>query len=157
MKMNPCSINIMKTLLASLLVMAIYSLTPSLGDIASKHYLIKAEFENIGGLKLNSNITIDGEVVGRVSDINYNNHGYTAVVSMLIKRDYPLAVDTTATVLTSGLLAEHYIGLDPGAEEAYLQSGDLIKLTQPALAFEQVIGQLLYSRGQEDLTGEKNL
>jgi len=76
---------------------------------------------------------------------------------MLIENGYQLAIDTMATVLTSGLLAEHYIGLDPGAEEAYLQSGDLIKLTQPALAFEQVIGQLLYTRGQEDLLGEKSL
>jgi len=155
--MNACTKNIMKALLASLVVVAIFSLAPSLGQIASKHYLIKAEFENIGGLKANSDIKVDGEVVGKVSDIDYNNHGYTAVVSMLIYNDYQLATDTSATVLTSGLLAEHYIGLDPGAEEAYLQSGDLIKLTQPALAFEQVIGQLLYSRGQEDLLGEKSL
>ncbi|MFW2371533.1 MAG: MlaD family protein [Gammaproteobacteria bacterium] len=147
----------MKALLVSLVVVAIFSLTPRLDKLASNHYLIKAEFENIGGLKTNSPIMIDGDVVGKVSAIDYNNHGYTALVSMLIEQGHRLPVDTTAIVLTSGLLAEHYIGLDPGAEQAYLHSGDLIKLTQPALAFEQVIGQLLYSRGQEDLLGEKSL
>ena len=155
--MNNCTINIMKGLLVSLVLMVVYMLVPSLGDLASNGYLVKAEFENIGGLKVNSSIMVDGAVVGKVTDIDYNNDDYTAVVSMLIEHAHQLPVDTSASVLTSGLLEEHYIGLDPGAEEAYLQSGELIKLTQPALVFEQVIGQLLYSRGQEDLTGEKNL
>ena len=144
-------------LLASLVLSVVIILMPGMDEFTSSGYLIKAEFENIGGLKVKSNIMTNGVVVGKVSDIVYNNNGYTAVVSLLIEYSHQLPVDTTASVLTSGLLAEHYIGLDPGAEEEYLQSGDLIKLTQPALAFEQVIGQLLYSRGQEDLLSEKSL
>lgn len=147
----------MKGLLVSLAILIVFMLMPSLVDLFGRAYLVKAEFENIGGLKVNSNILAEGVIVGKVADIDYDNDGYTAVVSMLIDNSHQLPLDTTASVLTSGLLEEHYIGLDPGAEEAYLQSGDLIKLTQPALAFEQVIGQVLYSRGQEDLIGEKSL
>lgn len=157
MKTNTCSLNIMMGLLASLVVMVVILLIPKIDEFSSSGYLIKAEFENIGGLKAKSNVMANGVLVGKVSDIDYNNNGFTAVVSLLIDYSHQLPVDTTASVLTSGLLAEHYIGLDPGAEEEYLQSGDLIKLTQPALAFEQVIGQLLYSRGQEDLISEKSL
>ncbi|MCW8955358.1 MAG: MlaD family protein [Gammaproteobacteria bacterium] len=157
MKMNTYSINTMQGVLVSILVLAVFVLTSRLGDFANGHYLIKAEFENIGGLKAHSNVMIDDRVVGKVRGIDYNNDGYTAVVSMLIESGYQLPVDTTASVLSSGMLAEHYIGLDPGAEEEYLKSDELIRLSQPALAFEQVMGWLLYSRGEEDLIGEKNL
>ena len=155
--MNTCSVNILKGLLVSLAIVAAFVFSSNPIGFKARGYIVEAEFENVGGLKVNSEILMNNVIVGKVSDIKHKNEGYIAIVSMLIDHSHQLPVDTEASVLTSGLLSEHYIGLDPGAEEEYLKSGDLIKLTQPALAFEQVIGRLLYSRGQEDLPGEKNL
>jgi phospholipid/cholesterol/gamma-HCH transport system substrate-binding protein len=69
---------------------------------------------------------------------------------MTIEQQFHFPRDTAASILTAGLLGEQYISLEPGGEEDYLQPGDLIELTQSALVLEQVIGQFLYSKAQEE-------
>jgi phospholipid/cholesterol/gamma-HCH transport system substrate-binding protein len=117
------------------------------GDI----YEVKANFDNIGGLKIRSPVAAGGVRIGRVTDIQYNNETYEAVVSMEIDTQYDkFPVDTAASILTSGLLGEQFIGFDPGADEEYLKAGDIIDLTQSALVLEQIIGQFLYSKADSD-------
>ena len=113
-------------------------------------YQIQAQFENIGGLKVRSPVNAGGVRVGKVADINYNNEQFTAVVVMQIESAYRFPVDTSASILTAGLLGEQYVGLDPGGDEEYLSQGGELELTQSALILEQVIGQFLFSKAQED-------
>jgi phospholipid/cholesterol/gamma-HCH transport system substrate-binding protein len=114
-------------------------------------YELIARFDNIGGLKVRSPVSAGGVRIGRVSDIQYNSETYEAVVRMSIDTRYDkFPLDTAASVLTSGLLGEQFIGLEPGAEEDFLKNGDSIDLTQSALVLEQIVGQFLYSKADED-------
>jgi phospholipid/cholesterol/gamma-HCH transport system substrate-binding protein len=114
-------------------------------------YEISARFDNIGGLKVRSPVAAGGVRIGRVTDIQYNNDTYEAVVIMSIGAQYDkFPIDTAASVFTSGLLGEQFIGFEPGAEEDYLKNGDVIDLTQSALVLEQIIGQFLYSKADEE-------
>ncbi len=109
-------------------------------------YRIEARFENIGGLKVKSPVTLGGVRVGRVADIYFDNQTYQAVAMLNIDGRYKtLPKDTSASILTSGLLGEQYVGLEPGGSEEYLKEGDRIKLTQSALVLEKLVGQLLFN------------
>lgn len=113
-------------------------------------YRISVRFENVGGLKVRSPVTLGGVKIGRVAEIGYDQRMYEAVVELAIEAGYDrLPRDTSASIYTAGLLGEQYVALEPGGEESYLKGGDEIKLTQPALVLEQVIGQFLFSKAQE--------
>ena len=113
-------------------------------------YMISARFDNIGGLKVRSPVSASGVRIGQVVGIEYDTEGYEARVTMSIDPQYnKFPVDTAASVLTSGLLGEQFIGLLPGAEEEYLKNGSEIELTQSALVLEQIVGQFLYSKADE--------
>jgi len=114
-------------------------------------YQVIAEFENIGGLKVRSPVTMAGVRVGRVSDISLNSDTYNAQVTLnLYGKFNTIPTDSSASIFTSGLLGEQYIGLEAGAEEEFLQDGDVIDLTQPALVLEQLIGQFLFDKAEGD-------
>jgi len=136
-------------------IAAFFMLAMSVSNMSSyssgESYELKARFDNIGGLKVRSPVSAGGVTIGRVNDIQYNSDSYEAEVSMLIEAQYnKFPVDTAASVLTSGLLGEQFIGFDPGAEEDFLKAGDVIDLTQSALVLEQIIGQFLYSKADEE-------
>lgn len=117
----------------------------------SSGYQVSAFFENIGGLKVRAPVRAGGVLVGRVTAIEYDEENYQARVTLSIEEQYQaFPIDTAASIYTAGLLGENYIGLEPGAEEDYLQEGDEITLTQPALVLEQVIGQFLFSQASEN-------
>lgn len=123
----------------------------NLGSLGSNdsYYLI-TRFDNIGGLTENSSVTASGVKVGKVASIYYDAEQYQAVVKLKIeKRFNTFSIDSTASILTSGLLGEKYIGLETGAEDDYLQDGDEVRLTQSALILEQIIGQFLFSKADE--------
>jgi phospholipid/cholesterol/gamma-HCH transport system substrate-binding protein len=107
-------------------------------------YQIVAYFQNIGGLKVRSPVTVSGVRVGRVSSISYDPKQYQAKVILTIdpSQDY-FPIDTSASIYTAGLLGEQYIALEPGAEEQTLKQGDTIEYTQSAMILEQLIGQVL--------------
>lgn len=114
-------------------------------------YQVIAEFENIGGLKVRSPVTLAGVRVGRVTDISLSSETYNAMVTLEMNSQFDtIPVDTAASILTAGLLGEQYIGLEAGAEDEFLQEGDVIDLTQPALVLEKVIGQFLFSKAEGD-------
>jgi phospholipid/cholesterol/gamma-HCH transport system substrate-binding protein len=113
-------------------------------------YVIKANFENIGGLKIRSPVTMAGVVIGRVSAIGFDRNTYEAVVSMTIDPNYDnIPEDTSASIFTSGLLGEQYIGLEAGGSPDYMKEGDSFQLTQSAVVLEKLIGQFLVSKADE--------
>jgi phospholipid/cholesterol/gamma-HCH transport system substrate-binding protein len=123
----------------------------NLGTVDVKDaYVLKARFDNIGGLKVKSPVTMAGVRIGRVSDITFDNGRYQAVVTMSVDGRYKkIPNDTSASILTSGLLGEQYVGLEPGGAEDYLKDGDSLQLTQSALVLEKMIGQFLFSQASQ--------
>ena len=116
---------------------------------AGDTYQLYAKFDNIGGLKPRAPVKSAGVVVGRVDEISFDNETFLAKVSLSIGSSYKFPKDTTASVLTSGLLGEQYVGLEGGGDSAMLVKGDTIKLTQSAVVLEKLIGQFLYSKAAE--------
>ncbi len=112
-------------------------------------YQLTAPFSNIGGLKPRAAVKSAGVVVGRVADISFDNEKFVAKVLMNIEKRYQFPKDTSASVLTAGLLGEQYVGLEGGGEDAMLANGDTIKLTQSAVVLEKLISQFLYSKAAE--------
>ncbi|MBQ76630.1 MAG: outer membrane lipid asymmetry maintenance protein MlaD [Gammaproteobacteria bacterium] len=107
-------------------------------------YSVYARFENIGGLVIRSKVSIGGVMVGKVADIQLDPHTYMAYVRMEIDGDVDtISMDSTAAILTDGLLGGKYIGLILGAEEEYLSEGDVILDTQSAIVLEELIGKFL--------------
>lgn len=117
---------------------------------AEQGYTITGRFDNIGGLKEMSPVSVGGVQIGRVMAIEFDQQRYQAIVKMVINPVYnQLPTDTSASIFTAGLLGEQYISLEPGAEEKYLKDGDSLQLTQSALVMEQIIGQFLFSKASE--------
>lgn len=115
----------------------------------SDSYQIMAKFDNIGGLKVRAPVKSSGVVVGRVGEIRFDNDSFEAVVTMNVDSRYRFPKDTSAKILTSGLLGEQYIGLAAGGDSANLKNGDTLKLTQSAVVLENLIGQFLYNKAAE--------
>jgi len=115
--------------------------------VDGRGYQVSAGFENIGGLTVRAPVRIGGVRIGRVSDISYDRDSFQAIVTMRIDAEYnQLPLDTSASILTDGLLGENYIGLEPGGDEESLSDGDRIDITQSALVLEKLIGQFLFNR-----------
>jgi len=113
-------------------------------------YQIKANFDNVGGLKVKAAVTVAGVRVGRVTGIAFDSKKYQATVTMDIDGKYKIIpVDSTATILTSGLLGDQYIGLEPGGAEEYMKAGDVIRTTQSALVLEKLVGQVIFNKANE--------
>ncbi len=153
--MTSRKVEILVGLFVAASIAAFFMLAMSVSNLSSYEggdsYQLTARFDNVGGLKVRSAVSAGGVTIGRVSDIQYNSDTYEAIVSMTIKAKYnKFPIDTAASILTSGLLGEQYIGFDPGAEEKYLKQGDVIDLTQSALVLEQIISQFLYNKADGD-------
>jgi phospholipid/cholesterol/gamma-HCH transport system substrate-binding protein len=112
-------------------------------------YRLEASFDNIGGLKLRAPVKAAGVVVGRVESIRLDNKTYEAVVTMRINQDISFSKDTIASINTSGLLGEVYVGLDAGGDTAMLMNGDRIAKTQSAVVIEKLIGQFLFDKASD--------
>jgi len=135
-----------------MLAMKVSNLTEIAGDSG---YEVRAHFDNIGGLKVRSPVTMAGVRVGRVTDIGFDQERYQAAVTITIRPEFArIPSDTSASIYTAGLLGEQYVALLPGGAERYLEDGSEIRLTQSAVVLEELIGQFLYSqRGEGEGTG----
>ncbi|RUQ37994.1 MAG: outer membrane lipid asymmetry maintenance protein MlaD [Candidatus Competibacteraceae bacterium] len=127
---------------------AFFMLAMKVSNIAElgedKGYKVTARFENIGGLKVRAPVTLAGVRIGRVVGIGLDTHTYEAVVTLSIEPRYDrLPTDSSASILTSGVLGEQYVGLEPGGMDEYLKNGGALKLTQSALVLEKLIGRML--------------
>jgi phospholipid/cholesterol/gamma-HCH transport system substrate-binding protein len=109
-------------------------------------YRLEARFDNIGGLKLRAPVKAAGVVVGRVESITLDPTTYQAVVALKIDQGYQFTADTIASILTSGLLGDVYIGLDPGGDTNMLADGGKVTKTQSGIVLEKLIGQFLFDK-----------
>jgi len=112
-------------------------------------YPITARFDNIGGLKVRAPVRSAGVTVGRVTAITLDGKTFQGVVSMDIRRGFEFPNDSSAKILTSGLLGDQYVGLEPGGADTHLAPGATITQTQSALVLENLIGQMLFNRAAE--------
>jgi phospholipid/cholesterol/gamma-HCH transport system substrate-binding protein len=118
-------------------------------------YPVVTRFDNIGGLKPRAPVKSAGVVVGRVADISFNDKIFQATVTLNIEDRYKFPKDTSAKILTSGLLGEQYIGLEAGGDTANLAAGDRINMTQSAMVLENLISQFLFSKATEGKEDQK--
>jgi phospholipid/cholesterol/gamma-HCH transport system substrate-binding protein len=122
---------------------------------AADAYAVIAKFDNIGGLKVRAPVKSAGVVVGRVGDIRFDNDSFEAVVEINVDGRYKFPKDTSAKILTSGLLGEQYIGLTAGGDSDNLKGGDTLRITQSAVVLENLIGQFLYNKASEGAENKK--
>jgi phospholipid/cholesterol/gamma-HCH transport system substrate-binding protein len=122
------------------LSLKVANLTPQGAD---NTYVLTADFDNIGGLKVKAPVRSSGVVVGRVSNIELDTQRYVAHVTITIEKRYQFSRDTSAEILTSGLLGEQYIGLTEGGDPDTLKPGDRITITSSALILEQLISKFM--------------
>ncbi len=116
----------------------------------TESFSLIAKFENIGGLKVRSPVTVAGVRIGRVSGILYDKSNYEAIVEMRIDAEYDtLPMDTSASIFTAGLLGEQYISFNIGSEDGFLADGDQLELNQSALVLEEIIGKFLFSKAED--------
>jgi phospholipid/cholesterol/gamma-HCH transport system substrate-binding protein len=118
-------------------------------------YTVVARFDNIGGLKRQAAVKSAGVVVGRVQSITFDSKTYQAQVEMTLNKGVSFPKDSSAKILTAGLLGEQYIGLEPGYGETNLVQGDNIKSTQSAIVLENLISQFLYSKAADGTGGKE--
>jgi phospholipid/cholesterol/gamma-HCH transport system substrate-binding protein len=116
---------------------------------SAEGYEVIARFENIGGLKPRAPVKVAGVVVGRVADIQFDDDNYEAVVTLRLDKRYVFPKDSSAAILTSGLLGEQYVGLEAGGDSVKLKAKDRILITQDAVVLENLIGRFLYDKAQE--------
>lgn len=112
-------------------------------------YRIEARFDNIGGLKPKAAVRSSGVVVGRVEDITFDDKTFQARVRLAMEGRYAFPKDSSLKILTSGLLGEQYIGVEPGGADKNLVAGDVINQTQSAVVLENLIGQFLFSKAAD--------
>jgi phospholipid/cholesterol/gamma-HCH transport system substrate-binding protein len=136
-------------------LVALFFLAMQVSNLASvsgeEGYQVTARFDNIGGLKVRSPVSIAGVRIGRVTGISYDQSSYEAVVTFSIEPQYnQIPDDSIAKIYTSGLLGEQYIGLDPGGSLENLKQGSEVTMTQSALVLEEIIGQFLFSKAEDN-------
>jgi len=112
-------------------------------------YTVSARFDNIGGLKPRAPVKSAGVVVGRIANISFDDKTYQATVVMTIDQTYQFPKDSSAKILTSGLLGEQYIGLEAGGSDEMLTDGSKIAQTQSAIVLENLISQFLYNKAAD--------
>lgn len=152
--MNKKSIEILVGLFVLLGALALVFLAlkaANLGSLAggADSYVLQARFDNIGGLKARAPVRSAGVTVGRVKSIALDPKTYQGVVTLEINKGVDFPKDSSAKILTAGLLGDQYIGIEPGADEKNFAAGDTIKQTQSAIVLENLIGQLLFSKAAD--------
>ncbi len=151
--MNRSTIDLWVGVFVVLGIAGLLFLAMKVGNLASfstnQTYQVQARFANIGGLKVRAPIKSAGVVVGRVADIRFDNESYEAIVMMNLDANYQFPRDTTAKILTSGILGEQYLGLEAGGDGVMLKNGDRLRLTQSAVVLENLISQFLFNKAAE--------
>ena len=148
--MNRSTIDLWVGIFVTIGLGAIVFLALKVGNLttlnAAPSYRLEAHFDNIGGLKLRAPVKAAGVIVGRVESVKLDPKTYEAVVALRIENGYQFTKDSIASILTSGLLGEVYIGLDAGGDSVMLADGATIAKTQSAVVLEKLIGQFLFDK-----------
>lgn len=149
------TVEIIVGLFVALGFVALFFLSMQVSNLADYNsdggYDIKARFENIGSLKVRAPVTVAGVKVGRVSAIAFDSDSFEALVTMTIESKFDsFPLDSSASILTAGMLGEQYVGLEPGGEDDVLVDQSEVDITQSALLLEKIIGQFLFSQGSDE-------
>ncbi|KAB7662851.1 outer membrane lipid asymmetry maintenance protein MlaD [Sutterella seckii] len=134
---------------AAALFMALQAANLGSFSFGHKTYAVTADFDNIGGLKARAAVKSAGVVVGRVRSVVFDPETFQARVTMDMDAQYPFPDDSSAKILTSGLLGEQYVGIEAGADDKNLEEGSVIRRTQSAVVLENLISQFLYSKAED--------
>jgi phospholipid/cholesterol/gamma-HCH transport system substrate-binding protein len=134
--------------IAALMILALKVGNASTYNLSESYKLI-AEFENIGGLRTRAPVKSAGVVVGRVDDIQFDTERFVARVTFTVDKRYAFPKDTFASILTSGLLGEQYVGLSAGGDNVLLKDGDAITQTQSAVVLEELVSKFLFDKAAE--------
>ncbi len=113
-------------------------------------YELTARFDNIGGLKPRAPVRSAGVTVGRVKSITLDPQSFQGVVRMELDQEVKFPRDSSAKILTSGLLGDQFVGIEPGGDEKNLAPGEVITATQSAVILENLIGQFLFNKAAEN-------
>jgi phospholipid/cholesterol/gamma-HCH transport system substrate-binding protein len=153
--MNRRSVDLLVGLFVLLGLGALLFLALKAGNLASfdlgggDSYEVTARFDDIGGLKVRAPVKSAGVVIGRVAGIRFDDREYVALVTLTLEKRHAFPKDSSAKILTSGLLGEQYVGLTPGGDNDNLAPGGRISMTQSAVVLENLIGQFLYGKAAE--------
>ena len=154
------SLDIWVGLFVLLGALAVMFLALKVGNMSSMSfgpsYTVIARFDNIGGLKPRAPVKSAGVVVGRVESIAFNDKTFQAQVTLRLQSEIQFPKDSSAKILTSGLLGEQYIGIEPGGDDKNFAEGDRIKSTQSAIVLENLISQFLFSKAADRSAEGKN-
>ncbi|OEC47253.1 outer membrane lipid asymmetry maintenance protein MlaD [Pseudomonas sp. 1D4] len=153
MQIRTLEIGVGLFLLAGLLALLLLALRVSGLSVGSagETYKVYAHFDNIAGLTVRAKVTMAGVTIGRVTAIDLDRDSYTGRVTMeLEKKVDNLPTDSTASILTAGLLGEKYIGISVGGDDRLLKDGSTIRDTQSALVLEDLIGKFLLNTVNKD-------
>jgi phospholipid/cholesterol/gamma-HCH transport system substrate-binding protein len=154
------SLDIWVGLFVLLGALAVMFLALKVGNMSSMSfgpsYTLIARFDNIGGLKPRAPVKSAGVVVGRVESIAFNDKTFQAQVTLRLQSEVQFPKDSSAKILTSGLLGEQYIGIEPGGDDKNFAEGDRIKSTQSAIVLENLISQFLFSKAADSSAEGKN-
>jgi phospholipid/cholesterol/gamma-HCH transport system substrate-binding protein len=153
MQIRTMEIGVGLFLLAGLLALLLLALRVSGLTVADSAdtYKLYANFDNVAGLTVRAKVTMAGVTIGKVTAIDLDRDSYTGRVTMDVqKRVDNLPEDSTASILTAGLLGEKYIGISVGGEEGLLKEGGVIHDTQSALVLEDLIGKFLLNTVNKD-------
>lgn len=112
-------------------------------------YVLSAKFDNIGGLKPRAPVRSAGVTVGRVKSISLDRRTYQGVVTMEVEKEFEFPKDSSAKILTAGLLGDQYIGVEAGSDDKMLAAGDVIRQTQSAVVLENLIGQMIFNKAAD--------
>ncbi|QWD79851.1 outer membrane lipid asymmetry maintenance protein MlaD [Polynucleobacter sp. MWH-Spelu-300-X4] len=158
--MKKQSLDIWVGLLVALGLLALLFLALKAGNMSAftfqPTYQVSARFDNIGGLKPRAPVKSAGVVVGRVAEIRFDDQTYQATVIMNLEDRYKFPKDSSAKILTSGLLGEQYIGLEAGGDMDMIAQGSKLTQTQSAIVLENLIGQFLYNKASDGAPSDKS-
>lgn len=134
---------------AALLFLALKAANLASFTTSGDTYTVQAKFDNVGGLKARAAVRSAGVNVGRVTGVTLDPYTFQGLVTLEISKSMAFPKDSSAKILTSGLLGDQYVGIEPGAEEDTLAAGDVITQTQSAVVLENLIGQFLFNRAAD--------
>lgn len=158
--MNRATIDLWVGFFAAAGLVALLFLALKVGNLSStdvgETYALQARFDNIGGLKVRAPVKSAGVVVGRVGEIRFDPENYRALVQLQIDKRYQFPRDTFATINTSGLLGEQYVGFEVGGDLEMLKAGEVIKKTQSAMVLEKLISEFMFNKASEDESGNQS-
>ena len=118
-------------------------------------YRLKAKFANIEGLDIGDVVKISGIKVGKITNFELEAETYEAVVTLNVEDDIKLSTDTAAVIASAGLMGGKFLSLEPGADDIFLEDGDLIEYTQSTPGLEQLLGQAIFNMNKSKDSDEE--